>query len=177
MAPATSRRRLHDWRYLIPLAIGLVVTLVLARVEDKAPVDIGGRSAAWVLWAFLVILAALPFFSAAAGTRWERLTDWLLAVFFALPFWLLAGGMVFDMWNRKRDTSEGQWMMASISMREPARRSYHLQGRLEQGAALTVDFNTLENLKRGDRVWIKVHPGALGRPWGSEWRGSSPHGS
>lgn len=174
MAPGTRRRRLHDWRYVMPLAIGLVVSFVLARIEDKAPVDIGGRSAAWVISGFLLLLAALPFFSTAAGTRWERLTDWLLAMFFAMPFWLLAGGMVFDMWNRKRDTSEGQWITASISMREPARRSYHLQGRLEQGTGLTVDFNTLESVKHGDRVWIKVHPGALGQPWGSEWRATPP---
>jgi hypothetical protein len=157
----------------MPLAIGAFVSLALARVVDSAPVDVGGRSVTWPFVAPLVMIMFLPFFGAAAGTRWERLTDWLLATLFALPFWLIAAGAVFDMWNRKRDTSEGQWMTASISMREPARRSYHLHGRLEQGTALEVDFNTLQNVKPGDRVWIKVHPGALGRPWGSAWRAAA----
>ena len=142
----------------MPLAIGAFVSLALSRVVDSAPVDVGGRSVAWLLLGPLLMLVLLPFFSATAGTRWERLTDWLLATLFALPFWLIAVGAVFDMWNRKRDTSEGQWMTASISMREPARRSYHLQGRLEQGAALVVDFNTLQNVNSGDRVWDQDSP-------------------
>lgn len=162
----------------LPFVGGLVAAVVAARLVDSAPVVVGGWPLAWLLpLMFLILLALLPFIAAGSGTQWQRLSDWLIAILFALPFWTIAGGSTLEWWNRKHDTNAGEWMEAVVVTTSHTRRGSFAKGRLERGidgTAFDVSFRTEPVLKRGTTVWIKVHPGALGSPWGSEWRLTPP---
>lgn len=148
--------------------------MLASGTADEVPVVVGTRPSDWVGLLFLGMFVALPVFVAFRGSRWEGVADWFLAILVAAPFWLIAGSDVFDKWNRRHDVSEGQWVTGSVSLRSPARRTFFVQGRLAQQPARNFYFKTLKAVKPGDRVWIKLHPGALGKPWGSEWRITPP---
>ncbi len=177
MAPAAGKAELRKWRYSLPLASGLVAAFVVARWVDSAPVVVGGQPLVWLPLMFLLLLLVLPFLAAGAGTRWERLTDWLIAILFALPFWTMACGFTLEWWNRRHDSSVGEWLQASVVTTSHTRRGSFAKGRLERGIEGTtsdVSFRTAPTLRPGTTVWIRVHPGALGSPWGSEWSLTPP---
>lgn len=161
----------HSWRHGLLFMSGVFAALVVANVVDSAPVVIGGRT--WVPFVLFLLLVLLVPFAALANSGRKRLAGRLLAIFFSLPFWIVAGGGVLDWWNRKHDTSAGEWMKASIASKSLTRRGTYFRGRLEQaldGERLDISLRTLEDWNPGAKIWVKVHRGALGWPWGSDWR-------
>jgi alkylhydroperoxidase/carboxymuconolactone decarboxylase family protein YurZ len=165
-----------SWWHALLLLSGAVAALVVARAVDNPPVRIGGRF--WVPFLPLALLVVLlPAFAMLANSAQKRLAGWLLAIVFSLPFWIIAVTGVLDGWNRKHDLSPGAWMQASIASKSATRRGYYFLGHLEQplaGARPEIRLPALENSKPGDKIWVKVHDGALGWPWGSAARTTPP---
>lgn len=176
MTPASGSRLEPSWLHALLFLSGAVAALVVARAVDNPPVQIGGRF--WL--PFLPVALSfflLPVFAPLANSRHQQLAGWLLAMLFSLPFWIIAVTGVLDGWNRKHDGSPGEWMQASIASKSATRRGYYLQGHLDQpldGARPEIRLPALEDVKPGDKIWVKVHHGALGWPWGSNWRTTPP---
>ncbi len=172
MAPGVGRALSDAWLHGLLLLSGAFAALVVARAVDDPPVQIGGRL--WMPFVpFLLLLVLMPLFAAFANSGRKRLAGWLLAILFSLPLWIIASRGVLDWWNRKHDSSPGEWMEASIATKSVTRRGYYFKGHLEQaldGERLDIRLPALKDLKPGAKIWVKVHPGALGWPWGSEWR-------